>query len=44
MNDENLIENPSLHRWVWLLKRTVQANNWRDLHEGFTTDNSHLES
>jgi len=42
MNDENLIENPSLHRWVWLLKRTVQANNWRDLHEGFTTDNSHF--
>ena len=42
MNDENLIENPSLDRWVWLLKRTVQANNWRDLHEGFTTDNSYF--
>ena len=42
MNDENLIENPSLDRWLWLLKRTVQSNNWRDLHESFTTDNSYF--
>ena len=42
MNDENLIENPSFDRWVWLLKRTVQANNWRDLHDRFITDNSHF--
>ena len=42
MNDKNLIENPSINRWIWLLKRTVQGNNWRDLHEGFTTDNSYF--
>jgi len=42
MNDENLIENPSFDRWVWLLKRTVQVNNWRDLHDRFITDNSHF--
>ena len=42
MNDKNLIEKPSINRWIWLLKRTVQGNNWRDLHEGFTTDNSYF--
>jgi hypothetical protein len=42
MNDENLIKNPSIDRWLWLLKRTVQSNNWRDLHESFTTDNSYF--
>ena len=42
MNDKNLIEKPSIKRWIWLLKRTVQGNNWRDLHEGFTTDNSYF--
>jgi len=40
INDENLKKNPSIDRWVWLLKRTVQGNNWRDLHEKFITDNS----
>ena len=42
MIDKNLIENPSLDRWVWLLKRTVQGNNWRDLNGGFITDNGDL--
>ena len=42
MNDENLIENPSFGRRVWLLKRTVQANNWRDLHDRLITDKSHF--
>ena len=42
MNDENLIKNPSIDRWIWLLKRTVHDNNWRNLHESFTTDNSYF--
>jgi len=40
--DKDLIENPSLDRWVWLLKRTVMDNNWCSLHEGFRTDNSYF--
>ncbi len=42
MSDENLKENPSIDRWVWLIKRTVQGNNWRDLHESFITDNPYF--
>ena len=33
---------PSFDRWIWLLKRTVQRNNWSHLHEGFLTDESYL--
>ena len=33
---------PSFNRWIWLLKRTVQSNNWIHLHEGFLTDESYL--
>ena len=33
---------PSFNRWIWLLKRTVQNNNWIHLHEGFLTDESYL--
>ena len=33
---------PSFDRWIWLLKRTVQSNNWIHLHEGFLTDESYL--
>ena len=40
--DKDLIENPSLDRWVWLLKRTVMDNNWSNLHEEFRTDNSYF--
>ena len=40
--DKDLTENPSLDRWVWLLKRTVMDNNWSNLHEGFRTDNSYF--
>ena len=40
--DKDLIENPSLDRWVWLLKRTVMDNNWSNLHDGFRTDNSYF--
>jgi hypothetical protein len=39
-NDLN--ENPSLDRWMWLLKRTVMDNNWNALHESFQTDNSYF--
>ncbi len=42
MIDKNLIENPSLDRWVWLLKRTVMDNNWTNLHEDLKTDNSYF--
>ena len=41
-NVEDLKENPSIDRWLWLLKRTVQGNNWRDLNGGFITDNSNF--
>jgi hypothetical protein len=40
--DKALIENPSLDRWVWILKRTVMDNNWSSLHEGLRTDNSYF--
>jgi len=40
--DKTLIENPSLDRWLWLLKRTVQDNNWSNLHEGFQRENSYF--
>ena len=33
---------PSFNRWIWLLKRTVQSNNWIHLHERFLTDESYL--
>ena len=33
---------PSFNRWIWLLKRTVQSNNWIQLHEGLLTDESYL--
>ena len=33
---------PSFNRWIWLLKRTAQSNNWIHLHEGFLTDESYL--
>ena len=42
MSDENLKENPSIDRWVWLIKRTVHGNNWRDLHDSFITDNPYF--
>jgi len=38
--EKDLIENPSLDRWKWLLQNTVQDNNWSNLHVGFNTDNS----
>ena len=34
--------NPSLDRWIWLLKRTVQSNNWSRLHVGFRINDSYL--
>ena len=33
---------PSFDRWTWLLKRTVQRNNWSHLHDDFLTDESYL--
>ena len=31
-----------LDRWVELLQRTTQDNNWKGLHERFRTDNSYF--
>lgn len=42
IKDKALIENPSFDRWLWLLKRTVQDNNWNSLHNRFKTDNSYF--
>ena len=33
---------PSFDRWIWLIKRTAQSNNWSHLHEGFLIDESYL--
>ncbi|MFB0972691.1 MAG: hypothetical protein QMB54_06885, partial [Neofamilia sp.] len=35
-------KNPSIDKWVWLLKRTLYKNNWSHLHEGFISDESYL--
>ena len=32
----------SFDEWVFILRRTVQGNNWRHLHKRFQTDLSHL--
>lgn len=35
-------KNPSIDKWLWLLKRTLYKNNWSHLHEGFVSDESYL--
>jgi|APSaa5957512535_1039671.scaffolds.fasta_scaffold12948_3 hypothetical protein len=40
--DKTLITNPSLDRYLWLLYRTIQKNNWGHLHEGFISEISYL--
>jgi hypothetical protein len=44
MTDENVntSKNPSIDKWVWLLKRTLYKNNWSHLREGFISDESYL--
>lgn len=44
ITDENVntSKNPSIDKWVWLLKRTLYKNNWSHLHEGFISDESYL--
>jgi len=39
--DKNINNNiQNLDRWLWLLYRTIQENNWQNTHPRFSTDNS----